>query len=84
MRKFKMSIEWVPLINVPMQRRLELLAAASQMFFLLFGQLMCLSAFGCCLVTKNKYKNKIGFLFNIILVIYRIVFVLIDFRFMVI
>lgn len=45
-----MSIDWVPLLNVPMHRRLELIAAGLHMLLLLFGQLICMTAFVFLLV----------------------------------
>lgn len=50
-----MSIDWVPLINVPMHRRLELVAAGVQMLMLLFGQIICMATFVFLLVKNPIY-----------------------------
>lgn len=54
-RLIKMSIDWVPLIDVPMHRRLELIAAGVQMLMLLFGQIICTATFVFLLVKNPIY-----------------------------
>lgn len=52
-----MSIDWVPLVNVPMHRRLELLGAALHILILLFGHTVCLAIFAGLLVRNHIFSS---------------------------
>jgi hypothetical protein len=64
---FKMlpKIQWAPL-NVPLHRRLEMVAAASWIIIILFGEIICLTIFCAFLVSIFKSEMKIFCQFQLI------------------
>lgn len=53
-----MTIEWAPLIDVPLHRRLEVCAAAFQMYFSIFGELVSTLIIGWALVSQYVIWSK--------------------------
>lgn len=58
-----MKIEWAPIWNVPLHRRIEVLVAGSWMILILFGELITLIAFLALFAFSNIYIRTLCVLY---------------------
>lgn len=58
-----MAIEWAPLLDVPLHRRLEVCAAAFQILITVFGELISLVFLVWCLYAGNIYVRSVILLY---------------------
>lgn len=53
-----MAIEWAPLLDIPLHRRIEVCAAAFQISITAFGEIIALIFLVWCLVRKHLLQSN--------------------------